>query len=116
MPWPDHAPTGQSITARQFIEDVIGACISGLNNEATGEIARNYFELILSHAYLDRANHGHGQLRTLVKADGTGVAGPSLDKAWADVKTAYENLLYPVPTLMQLDAALKGIDHGGIGG
>lgn len=115
MPWPDHAPAGQTITARQFIEDVIGACISGLNNEATGEIARNYFELILSHAYLDRANHKHGKNRDLVNGDGTGVAANSLDKAWADVRMAYENLLPPMPTLPQLDDALKGIDHGGIG-
>jgi hypothetical protein len=119
MAWPDHVKMG--ISARLLIEDVINACITGLNNEATGEIARSLYELILAHAYLDRANHGHGRLRTLVIADGsgnpTGGAANNLNTAWDQVKAAYDSLIpNPNPTLAQLQAALNGIDHGGVGG
>ncbi len=120
MPWPDHIKTGQTISARQFIDDVINACVTGLNQETTGDIARSMYELVLAHAYLDRANNGHGMLRTFVLADGngasTGGAANNLNTAWDHVKAAYDALIpNPNPTLAQLQAALNGIDHGGVG-
>ena len=118
MPWPDHIKTGESIPARALIDDIIGVCYAWLEVEWIGEIQRTYYEMILAHAVLDRENHAHGLLRDLVKADGSGKTpnpAAKLDLAWDQVRTAYDRVMMPTPSLGDLQQALDGIDHGGGG-
>jgi hypothetical protein len=98
-----------------LIEDIINVCYLQLQDEWIGEIARGYYEKILAHAILDRENHAHGKLRSLVKKDGTAKADGDLDIAWDEVLQAYEKVMLPAPSLADLQAALDGIDHGGGG-
>ena len=115
MPWPDHIKTGELIPARMMIGDIINVCHERLWDETTSETARHYYEVILAHALLDRENHAHGKLRTLVKRDGTEKVANGLDTAWDEVQIAFDNVMPPDPSLTDLMAALLGIDHGGGG-
>jgi hypothetical protein len=120
MAWPDHIKAGgiPEVPARTLISDIISVCYVWLEEDWIGEIARGYYEKILAHALLDRANHAHGLLRDLVKQDGSGeVPNPTanLDQAWDQVRGAYDKVMLPAPSLNDLRDALDGIDHGGGG-
>lgn len=113
MAWPNHTPQGQLESAQSMIATIIATATARL---ALGVDVDKY-EQILGHAYLDKWNHAHGRLRTLVRPDGSGVSGDtSLDTAWNDVQRARNGIVGPPPlTAPTIQAILLGIDHGGTG-
>jgi len=122
MAWPSHLPAGQIFPARALQDDIIMTCQTRLADPALAGSMRVIYDLILAHAYLDRHNHAHGLLRDFVKSNGDGVGAngaaktANLDAAWGNVMNAYNNVMLPSPTLVELQTALNGIDHGGGGG
>jgi hypothetical protein len=116
MAWPNYTKPGESLSALLMISDIVNTCRGRLQAPGLPPSEQYYYELVLGHAYLDRVNHNHGKLRTLVKEDGSGATSTGLDEAWGQVKAAYDRVSLLTPNITQLQQALDGIDHGGGGG
>jgi hypothetical protein len=119
--WPWTVKTGEPehMTPNFMDTCLVMKCELKLADPALPVDQRMLYRMLLSHGLLDSMNHVHGQLRALVKKDGSGKSAEAdLVTAWDNVKKAYDNVVGNAdPTLPQLNAGLfGGIDHGGSGG
>jgi hypothetical protein len=117
MAWPGHIKPGEVDSALTLQDAILTTCEQRLAAGGLTAQEIEYYELIHAHARLDKANHAHGRLRTLVTVNGAGVHGPAdLDTAWDDVRRAHDHVVPLVaPTLADLAIGLDGIEHGGGG-